>query len=428
LTSSSSYVIFVHKIKTKVRAHRQIHGQGVSNFKKIFLLWLGLLILLGVSTFLPHTESGVIALVNESLRLLLFLISIFIFWKEPNRTNKFLFLNFAVFFSFSLFQYLYNYIGVGGSLLANEAFARHYYYQYVGSLGFYFFLSLAIIYTVVDSLFRDFKVYQKYLLALLVVGGFTVLYYHPYFQDAKFLYKTEDILNWKALDSARTAYIEANGTEPSAADLAKRVNLHAWKDGAAVGDLYAQQNAQRIENLSRYLAGDNYLVLLWKPIYTNVIYMNVVCLFFLLLFFGYQYKKDPPQGAYVDKIMFLFLLFCSMEILHAWGYIKAVEWDTMTEIFLAGQCITIGILLFMVLFFGLRLRFITSVKGEFYESELVHNAQHITRWRDWVDNLVVHYFLNPKALRGRFLALWAENRKGQLAGLAGSSEQTKTAH
>jgi hypothetical protein len=391
----------------------------VSDFKKIFLLWLGLSGLMAGTAFLPHTEIETAALVNEGLRLLLFIITIFILWKEPNRTNKFLFLNFAVFFSFSLFQYLYRYIGVGGSLLASEAFARHYCYQYI-SFGFYFFLSLAIIYAVIDSLFRDFKVYQKYILALLVVGGFSGFYYHPYFQDAKFLYKTEDILDWKALDNARSAYVQTNGAEPSVADLAKQVTLHAWKNGAAVADLYPDKNLQRIDDLSKYLAGDNYLVLLWKPMHMNVIYMNVVCLSFLLLFFGYQYKKDPPQGAYVDKIMFLFLLFCSMEILHAWGYIKAVDWSTsLVEVFSFGQYITIGILLFMILFFSLRLRFITSVKGEFYESELVHNAQHITRWRDWVDNLVVHYFLNPKALRGRLLALWTEKGKAELA---------KTAH
>jgi len=136
----------------------------------------------------------------------------------------------------------------------------------------------------------------------------------------------------------------------------------------------------------------------------------------LFLFFGYQYKKDPPQGAYVDKIMFLFLLFCSMEALHALGYIYALEWSSsLMDVFSFGQYVTIAILLFMVLFFGLRLRFITSVKGEFYEHELVHNAQHITRWRDWVDNLVVHYFLNPKALRGRLLALWTETGKKELA-------------
>ncbi|MGA9364577.1 MAG: hypothetical protein WBW16_09440 [Bacteroidota bacterium] len=391
----------------------------MSTAKKIFWMWSACLAVLAASLFFTHSEVGTLALMGTALRVLLFILSVYLLWKEPNRNNRLIFLNFALFFSFSFLHHIYNFVGAGGSLFVHEPYARHYYYQYVDRLGFYFFLSLAIVYTVIDSLFRDFKVYQKYLFALAIVGGLTAIYYHPYFQDPKFLYKTEDILDWKALDNARSAYIEANGSEPSSATLANQVTLHAWKDGAAVGDLYVEKNTQRIDDLAKYLAGDNYLVLLWKPMHMNVIYMNVVCLFFLLLFFGYQYKKDPPQGAYVDKIMFLFLLFCSMEILHAWGYIKAVEWDTMTEIFQAGQYITIGILMFMILFFSLRLRFITSVKGEFYESELVHNAQHITRWRDWVDNLVVHYFLNPKALRGRLLALWTEKGKGELV---------KTAH
>ncbi|MEE9187540.1 MAG: hypothetical protein V3U10_05815, partial [Bacteroidota bacterium] len=112
----------------------------------------------------------------------------------------------------------------------------------------------------------------------------------------------------------------------------------------------------------------------------------------------------PPQGAYIDKIAFLFLIFSSMEILHYWAYIKAVDWGTMTEIFKFGQYISIGIFLLMVLFFGLRLRFITSVQGEFYEHELVHSPQHITRWRDWVDSLVLSYFFNPEKVRGRFFA------------------------
>ncbi|MEK6572098.1 MAG: hypothetical protein AABZ61_12050, partial [Bacteroidota bacterium] len=183
-----------------------------------------------------------------------------------------------------------------------------------------------------------------------------------------------------------------------------------------VGDLYPEENLKRIDYLTKYLEGNNYLLLLWKPMQKNVIFMNVLCVFFLFLFFGYQYKKDPPQGAYVDKIMFLFLLFCSMEALHAWGYIQALEWSTtLAEVFSFAQYITIAILLIMIAFFSLRLRFITSVKGEFYEHELVHNAQHITRWRDGVDNLVVHYFLNPKALRGRLLALWTEAGKNELA-------------
>ena len=128
--------------------------------------------------------------------------------------------------------------------------------------------------------------------------------------------------------------------------------------------------------------------------------MNVVACFFIILFFGYQYRKDPPQGAYVDKIMFLLILYCSMEIFHAWSYIHAVEWEEFIQLFVIGQYVTIFILLLIAMFFALRLRFVTSVAGEFYENELVHSAQHITRWRDWLDNIILHYFFNPKTIKG----------------------------
>lgn len=66
-----------------------------------------------------------------------------------------------------------------------------------------------------------------------------------------------------------------------------------------------------------------------------------------------------------------------------------------------GLYLTLVNLLFLLIFFSLRLSFISSVKGEFYEHELVSDAEHISRWRDSVDNLVVRYFLNPKTFHGR---------------------------
>jgi hypothetical protein len=129
--------------------------------------------------------------------------------------------------------------------------------------------------------------------------------------------------------------------------------------------------------------------------------MNVLMIGWIILFFGYQYKKDPPQGAYVDKIMFLFLLICSMDIVHNWGFIKSIEWNSFGEIFRIGQYVTILIELLMVLFFSLRLRFITSVQGEFYEAELAAHPQQISRWRDWVDNMVLAKFFNFKIFNGR---------------------------
>jgi hypothetical protein len=59
------------------------------------------------------------------------------------------------------------------------------------------------------------------------------------------------------------------------------------------------------------------------------------------------------------------------------------------------------VLLFIAIFFSLRLKFITSVKGEFYEQELSASPAQVTRWRDALDNIVIENFFNRKTVLGR---------------------------
>jgi hypothetical protein len=129
--------------------------------------------------------------------------------------------------------------------------------------------------------------------------------------------------------------------------------------------------------------------------------MHVLLIICLLFAFGYQYTKDPPQGAYIDKIMFLLLLSSSLEILHNWGFIKNVEWGVVSDLFSVGQYVILIVDAAMVLFFALRLKFITSVQGGYYEAELDANPSAVTRWRDWVDNLVLAHFFDYKLFNGR---------------------------
>ena len=342
----------------------------------------------------PHRGTQLESLINGASQSLLFFISFYIFLREPNRKNKFIFLNFVVFFLISFLQYVYSFIGV--AFLTEAKYSGHLFAQY-SMIAYILLLSVAVIYLVIDLLFRDFKTYQKYLSTFTIVLFFFVYYFYPYFQDPLYLYSTEDIKQWKTL----IEHVPQDGEIPAPISLANQVTLQSWQHGVAVGDLYPEENLKRIEELSQYLEGNNYLVLLWKPIRFSLIYMNILIMGFVLLFFGYQYKKDPPQGAYIDKIMFLLLLFSSMEILHNWGYIKSVEWSSMTELFIVGQYITVIIQIMMILFFSLRLQFITSVQGEFYETELATNPQQISRWRDWIDNIVLAQFFNFKIFNGR---------------------------
>jgi len=317
---------------------------------------------------------------------LLFFISLLLFFHEPIKKNKYIFLNFFVFFAVASFAaHLYHFVGV--LFLTGLKFAAMYYYEYF--VGAYIIsLSVAILYLVIDLLFHDFSIVKKYVITSVIVLVFFGWYYYPIVKDPLYVYSTEEIHQWKTLASALPERDEIYTAEK----LAEKVTLQTWKNGVPIGNLYPEEELKRIEELMPYLEGNNYVTLLYQPIHESVIYMNVMLIAFMLLYFGYQYKKDPPQGAYVDKIMFMFLLFVSTEILHYWGYIKSVELQSFAQLFDIGQYITSIILLFMVLFFSLRLRFVSSAQGEFYESEIAANPQQISRWRDWVDNIVLGKF------------------------------------
>jgi hypothetical protein len=364
-------------------------------FLKIFVIWFVIIGAYGVSLLLlPHTPKMTSAYLNQAIQSLLFIISLFIVFKEPNKKNKFIFLNFAIYFALALGSFLYDFIDRDFII---QKYSRHLFYQYL-TIAYMFFLAVAVAYTVFDSLFREFTVPKKYLLTLVVVLGFFIYCFHIYFTNPLYLYSTEDINQWKIL----SAHMETQkGAAVSPVEIANTVNLKSWHDGVAVGELYPEENLRRIEILFPYLQGVNFMVLLVKPLYLSSIFIHVFVIGFILLYFGYQYKKDPPQGAYIEKIMFLFLLVASMDAFHYWGFIKSIEWTTWNELFSAGQYITVFAEVMLILFFGLRLRFITSVQGEFYETELAANPQQISRWRDWIDNLILRQFSNFKLFNGR---------------------------
>jgi hypothetical protein len=235
------------------------------------------------------------------------------------------------------------------------------------------------------------------------VGGFFVFNYWPFFIDPLYSYHTPEIADWKALDRSYTCYVEANGTAPTPEALANSTELYSWGSSDRGRPLALDEKVARTNALYPYLVGTNYQVLLSRPLYSSIVNMSLVCVGFIFLFFGYQIIKDPPQGAYIEKIMFLLLVFCTLEIVHAWTFINSLNWGGFTEVFIVGQYVSVFVLLLMAVFFGLRLRFITSAKGEFYEQELAISPGSITRWRDTLDNLVIQKFFNPKVIIGRLL-------------------------
>jgi hypothetical protein len=375
----------------------------MSILKRLLVVWIGAVTfgaMLLVS--LPNAGPSSNALIVCALLFLGGLICATLYFKEPSRSNKPIFLNFSVFFLVSVFGFVSWFVGY--TVFPGNQWAQFYFSQYE-TLLYFLLLPLSVVYVVIDSLFNDFPRYKKYIISILIVCGTFAYYNHSFFEDAKYVYTTQDMVDYKATNQS-IRFLESIGkVSPTAQEIASATSLGVWENGSQVGELFEHHKVSRVNQLLPYLqAEDGYVSLVMKPLYLNNIYMSVLCVVFVFLFFGYQYRNDPPQGAYIEKIIFLFLPYCSLEILHHYAYIKSVEYTTLIGVQQIGYYLTLLNLLLLLVFFGLRLRFITSVKGEFYERELVSDAEHISRWRDAFDNLVVRHFLNPEAVHGRLFA------------------------
>ncbi len=367
---------------------------------RAFYIWLLLEVGYLLSLLLPHNPIPFASFLSYSVQTLSLVICLGIVRHEPAKKNRFIFVNFSIFFAVASLSHIYYFVG---TLLFPDGggWMRFYYSQYVSYGAYFLFMSLALVYLAVDVLFRDFKTFYKYAVAIAIAGGFFAYYYAPMFQDPRYLHHTADVKDFKDLETAQAAFVKDRNYEPSAVELAGVTTLHAWQDGRQIGTLYADETARRVEQLYPYLEGENWKILVFRPMYLNVIHMCVLCVGFILLFFGYLYMKDPPQGAYIEKIVFLFLISSSLEIFHAWSAIKAIEFQALSAVWEAGQFLSVGVMTLIAFAFAARLHFITSVKGEFYESELAVSPAGVTRWRDMLDNIVIEKFFNRKMILGR---------------------------
>jgi len=376
--------------------------------KNIFRIWIAIMAIYTVLLLsMEHEPVGLSLFVLIAMETLSFLITIAIVRRETSTKNKVIFVNFALVFSTAFLGMIGSFITP--SVFPDNRFAKHLFDQYTSYGAYPFFLAFSIGYLAVDVVFRDFRIFAKYGVTFLVVGGLFVLYFHPFLMDPMHSYHTQDIRDWKTVDSLNSAFMKTQGYGPNAEELAQTGQLYVYEGIDTVAVLQPEARERRIAQLLPYV-GDNYGPLVNKPILQYSIQMSIAGIIFTLLFFGYLYMKDPPQGAYIEKIMFLWLVFCSMEVLHSWGAINAVEWETLSSIFSTGQYASNVALVLIALYLSLRLRFITSIKGEFYEQELSERPAGVTRWRDTLDNMVVESFFNRHTIMGRLFAVPAHQQ------------------
>ena len=166
--------------------------------RKIFWLWGAFVAVFSVALHtLPHRTTEPSVFITILIQSLLFLITIAVVRHEVSPKNKFVFVNFGVFFSLSIIAALGKFVGPNALFFTGIERAGHYYdaYAIYGTYGF--FLAFALVYLTIDALFRDFKTVQKYFVTFAVVGTFFGVYFNGFLTNPDYAYKTQDVLDWK---------------------------------------------------------------------------------------------------------------------------------------------------------------------------------------------------------------------------------------
>lgn len=146
---------------------------------KILFVWGAVTLGLGL---IAGPQFGVPAFLMTSIAILVGIISAFLVVFEPNSKNKFLFLNFAVFFMIGILSVASN--SIGPVMAKIDKYLPFVLVQWIKGAN-YLALAFAIVYLVLDSLFRDLGVRLKYIATIMIVGGFFIIYFGIYTRRPK---------------------------------------------------------------------------------------------------------------------------------------------------------------------------------------------------------------------------------------------------
>ncbi len=371
----------------------------MSIYLKIFLTWLVLDgILLVCTLMLPHNEVDFVRAMLQAVDLLLVVLCFYLIRNEVNGRNKAIFVNLCILFSYMAVNYSLSSL-VQKAFFVDEAYAFFYYIQY--ALAFYFFIVLFVVaYGVLEVVIQRMKVYQRYLMTLLVAGIPFLYLYHPVFLNAKYLYTTSDILDFKAIDRTIMEWKEKDDMYPAINQIAAVVYLPSLE-----GTQTLEQKRRRVAEILPYTEDKNYIMLLYKPLDLNAVYMSGLCVILLLAMLGYLYWNDYPRSAFIERILLVFLPYCAFEVLHLYSFFLTVELETYVKIHLVGAILTRCVEVVFLILFVARLNFITSPVGKYYERKLLEDPLHVGRWRDVFDKYVIRHILNSKKFRGRLFSV-----------------------
>ncbi len=357
---------------------------------------------------LPEDLSTLICrMILVDVSALLGIVSLFLFRREiAKETRTFFLILAALFFVIGILFGLFRVIKQW--LITLDEWSEFYEYQY--GMQFYFLLlSGCVSYLVVDLSFRGLGKVQKYVLAFVVAGSVWGYLFYPYYANPKYLYTTSDVEDYRSIRSVIADLQREGVTKPSAEEIASRVVQRSPESSKLGIHCSVEDREARVSEIVPYLLGDDVGLLVYRPLWRSFMMMALLSIVSILVFVFYQYLTDPPKSAYMEKLLWCLLLFCCFEALHHYAFVQVNLFEEFRSIELLGMYASIAAMLALLLLLILRLTFIESIEGRFYENRLIRDPASITRWRDAFDNWILRQFMNPNELEQRFLVQPKDN-------------------
>ena len=336
-----------------------------------------------------------------SLSYVLAIVSYFLYRGEPHRGTGVVFLNFMILFGLNSIPFIaFDLISWCFPIRSREATA---FFSQYSDLLYFFLLSTSVTYLVIDALWKSRKIYEKYLVVFLVVGGMWGYQSYPYLIDPRCLLKKPEVLDYLAVRDAMAKLRTEGNPNPSTREIAAVADLKRLLPKVNGDDVPWTDKEKRVSGALPYLKGENFGTLYWRPLYEACSWMGMFCTLMVVISIVFQYSKDPPTEAYLEKIVWCLLFYCSFEGLHFFAFSKTSQWETLDAVVHYGGAFSVVAMSVLLFLFSIRLKFIRSVEGRYYERRLIDGADSITRWRDAFDNWVLRQFMDPKELDRRFV-------------------------
>ena len=366
----------------------------------VFIVWVGFGLIVLVSVLsLPHEETSGPILVEQMCLIGIGLLGWVVFVREQAAKTKLLFFCF----------FLFGFVGQAVEILVlfvapvlerHNPYVSAFAYQYSTILSlFCFCLAVAGVWIVGISRWK-----RASIIGAIIVVGIFVEVFGAYMIVPQSLYLHPDITDFRIIDRA-VQQLKGENTEVSEDNISRMISLSRWNGKRRVGELSFEEKKRKVKEILPYTKESNYILLIFRPLFRKIILITAGCMVLLLTVLVRQLWRDPPLGAYLDRIAAALLFYTTFRYVHYTWYAESTDLEVCLKNFNIGAIFSITSLAVLGVLFVLRFGFINSDEGKYYERGIVRNPRGITRWRDGIDNLVLKRFFRESTIRRRFLVL-----------------------